>query len=440
LLRKLPPVAGRIQGAPATSGYWLKSGNIMDRKKKFWICLSLVNLFLVAVVGFILRSKIVFSIPFIDYRNFLSAHSHFAFSGWAGLCIMTLFVYNLLPVELSQKRIYQWALWLVQITSLGMLFSFPFKGYGLAAIVFSTSYIFATYFFAWVFIRDIVHQKVNRATRMLSIIALVSLVLSSIGPFTLAYMMSTNSTDSVLYRGSIYSFLHFQYNGFFTLGVFALLFQHMVRKGIELPGSIYRFALILSLSVLPSLFLSLLWHEDTSDYVLGALGAFLIIWAAFLFFRFILRKPVVAVFSKPIAHWLWIFCLVSFAGKIIMQTGTLIPSLGHAIYSDRPVIIGFLHLIFLGFLTFFLLAYLTEEGIFSKGLKTSRFPLVLFSAGIIANEALLLLQGLEILFKTSNYIYNWLLWGAAIILASGAFSMAVQAILITRQQKSHSLT
>ena len=413
--------------------------NFMDRKKKFWICLSLVNLFLVAVVGFILRSKIVFSIPFIDYRNFLSAHSHFAFSGWAGLCIMTLFVYNLLPAELSQKRVYQWALWLVQITSLGMLVSFPFKGYGLAAIVFSTAYIFSTYFFAWVFIRDIIHQNVNRATRLLSITALASLVLSSIGPFTLAYMMSTHSMDSVLYRGSIYSFLHFQYNGFFTLGVFALLFHHLGRKGIELPRSIYRFASILSLSVLPSLFLSLLWHEDNFDYIMGGLGAFLIIWAAFLFFRFILGKPGITVFSKPIAQWLWIFCLVSFAGKIMMQTGTLIPSLGHAIYSDRPVIIGFLHLIFLGFLTFFLLAYLTEEGIFSNGLKTYGFPLALFSTGILANEALLLLQGLEILFKTSNYIYNWLLWGAAIILALGAFSMAVQAIFVNRQtEKSHS--
>ena len=180
--------------------------------------------------------------------------------------------------------------------------------------------------------------------------------------------------------------------------------------------------------------------DGKNVYIMGGLGAFLIIWAAFLFFRFIPGKPGITVFSKPIAQWLWIFSLVSFAGKIIMQTGTLIPSLGHAIYSDRPVIIGFLHLIFLGFLTFFLLAYLAEEGIFSKGLNTSRFPLVLFSTGIIANEALLLLQGLEILFKTSNYIYNWLLWGAAIVLASGAFSMALQAILINRQkQKSHSL-
>ena len=47
-----------------------------------WIRICLLNLFLVALLGVVLRYKIAFSLPFIDQRNLLHAHSHFAFAGW----------------------------------------------------------------------------------------------------------------------------------------------------------------------------------------------------------------------------------------------------------------------------------------------------------------------------------------------------------------------
>jgi len=44
----------------------------------------------------------------------------------------------------------------------------------------------------------------------------------------------------------------------------------------------------------------------------------------------------------------------------------------------------------------------------------------LFSFGIFANEMLLMIQGLGILFQTNNDIYKWLLWIISILLFIGA--------------------
>ena len=118
------------------------------------------------------------------------------------------------------------------------------------------------------------------------------------------------------------------------------------------------------------------------------------------------------------------FSIISFILKMLLQVGTIFPQLGNAVYGDRPVIIGFLHLVFLGFVTFFLLAFLIEEGYFTYNNKTASFPFIVFATGILLNEFLLMLQGLGILLNTNNDIYKWLLWGTAIILFTGALLIA----------------
>jgi hypothetical protein len=91
------------------------------RRKNLWITLSLVNLCIVALFGMTLRTKFVLPITWIDYKNFLSAHSHFAFGGWVTLALMILFIDNLLTDQQKQKSIYQWILSGIEITALGMV-------------------------------------------------------------------------------------------------------------------------------------------------------------------------------------------------------------------------------------------------------------------------------------------------------------------------------
>src|SRR5215471_9755568 len=108
------------------------------RRKKLWVTLSLVNLCILALFGMTLRTKFVFPIAFIDYKNFLSAHSHFAFGGWVTLALMILLIDNLLTEQQKQKGIYQWILGGIEVCALGMVISFPFHGYAFFSILFST--------------------------------------------------------------------------------------------------------------------------------------------------------------------------------------------------------------------------------------------------------------------------------------------------------------
>ena len=407
----------------------------MTKEKRFWIGLSLLNLSVVALFGLVMRSKIIFSIPFIDYRSILSAHSHLAFSGWVGLALITFLIYDVLPKELGQKKVYQFVLWGIEISSVGMALSFPFGGYYSISIFFSTLYIICTYVFGWVLFSDLKKAGLHTSVRWLSFGAVASLISSSVGPYTLSYIMITKSTNSLLYRDAIYSFLHLQYNGFFTLAIFALFFHSLLKKGIGQPRSVKSFSIILLLSVLPSLFASLLWHNLTIFYIIAIAGCVLIVTSVILFFPIFLNFLQQKIFNHSLARLLCIGAFISFIIKMVLAVGTVYPPLSDAVYGARPIIIGFLHLVFLAFVSFFILGQLIEAGLFTRNNKLVTIPFYVFGFGVLTNEMFLMIQGLEILFKTNNAVYNWLLWTAAIVLFFGAALLALYFYLAKPSNK-----
>ncbi|HJW18313.1 MAG TPA: hypothetical protein VJ499_14380 [Flavisolibacter sp.] len=392
----------------------------MMSKKSFWVGLCLLNLCIVAILGVTLRSKIVFSIPAIDYRQVLSAHSHFAFGGWVGLSLMTLLVFNVLPV--FQKK-YIWILAGIEISSLGMGLLFPFLGYDPITVTFSSLYIVVSFVFAWMFLKDLLKTSIHNSVKLLGVSAIASMVLSSLGPLGLSFILLSNSGNSLLYRDSIYTFLHFQYNGFFTLSVFTLVLNDLIKRNYQINVNAKRFALFLSLSIVPSLFLSMLWHNSSLFYVIAGIGCILILISLFYFVKLIIEFPWDNFYTQRLALNMWKLAAFSFGLKMALNVGTIFPKLGNAIYGNRPVIIGFLHLVFLGFVSFYILSSLIEGDFFKSKNKQIKFPFFLFGFGIIANESLLMLQGLEILFKTNSTLYSWLLWGVSIILFTGAVSI-----------------
>jgi hypothetical protein len=378
---------------------------------------------MVALLGFVLRSKILFSLPFIDYKNLLSGHSHFAFGGWAALALVTLMVYDLLPAE--NRKIYQGILWGLQITAWGMALTFPFTGYAPLSIIFSTAHILVGYLFAFLFTRDAIRFIREKSIRWLSITGVVCLVLSSIGPFGLAYMMATNWGNANNHRDFIYTFLHFQYNGFFTLAALSLFASRLLAISTRVLPSIRRFSVILSLSILPTLFLSLLWHNLTSFYIISIAGCCLILAGLIYFGRIFFNTWKEEPFRNTIARSLFIISFLSLGLKMVLQIGPIFPGLGTAVYGDRPLIIGFLHLVFLAFLTLYLLASFLEDGYFNGNGKNIRPPFLVFVFGVVANELLLMLQGLGILFFYNTSIYNWLLWINSLVLVAGSAMIAV---------------
>lgn len=408
----------------------------MIKKRSFWLTLALVNLCIVAFLGFSLRSKILFPLAFLDYSALLSAHSHFAFAGWVGLSVITLFIYDVLPQHFSNRKIYQWVLALIETSGLGMAVLFPFFGYNHLTIAFSTLYIIGVVVFVPVFIKDILRTDAHKNVKILSVSALTSLILSFLGTVGLMYIIITRSGGSLLYRDSIYTFLHFQYNGFFTLAVFALLINFIYKKGIELNKNAERFSILLCVSIIPALFLALLWHNKNIFYLLGGIGCILMMAALFYFFLFLKSVSLQQIFNRKIERTFLVFSLISFVLKMLLQVGTIFPQLGNAVYGDRPVIIGFLHLVFLGFVTFFLLAMFINNDLFTLRNKISNFPFILFSIGIIANETLLAVQGLGILLQTNGEIFKWLLWAVAIILFAGALFITFARLRVARLQKN----
>ena len=64
----------------------------MSFKTTFWIRFSIFNLMLVALLGLLMRYKILFEFPLLDQKSVQHSHSHFAFAGWVTHTLMTLLI------------------------------------------------------------------------------------------------------------------------------------------------------------------------------------------------------------------------------------------------------------------------------------------------------------------------------------------------------------
>jgi hypothetical protein len=236
----------------------------------------------------------------------------------------------------------------------------------------------------------------------------------------------------ISYRDASYIFLHFQYNGFFSLGIGALFLHFLQNKSGSIPSSLRRAANWIAIATIPSVFLSLLYYERLSFYLVGGISGMILLTGAFYFTVYLFSKEGRILYRYSWARILLIMAAVSFVLKMIMQVGTLTP-IGHEVYSDRPVIIGFLHMVFLAFASFFILGMLVEENYFTRKGRLIKIPLLVFILGVLSNEAFLMIQGIEILLKTNNPIYNWLLWTASALLLCGALMIAFARVLASRK-------
>ncbi len=423
-MRAIPTFANRM------SHWEIKERQLIMKSKENWINWALFNLVIVALLGVVLRSKMLFSLKIINFSNLLNAHSHFALGSWVTLALMILMVYDILPSPLNQKRIYKWLFCGVLFTSWATLFSFSFEGSGFLSTTFSTLFILVTYVFSWIFILDIRQTPVSKPVLVLSLFSIICLVLSSIGTFSLDFLFSIHSLQAILYRDALFTYLHLQYNGFFALAVFALLFHKIESKRISMTASakknIHRFSILLCLSILPSLFLSFLWQDPHILLrIIAISGSFLVLLTLTWFVitvRSLARE--FKTLNAPIRYLLFL-SMTAFSLKMFLQMFTVLPVIGNAVFGDRPMIIGFLHLVFLGFVTLFLLAYFVQENLLDSKDIFTRAALIIFSAGVVFNEVMLMGQGLGAMFLKSSQTVTWLLWFASIWLFIGAVCIAV---------------
>ena len=175
--------------------------------RTFWLKFSVFNFFLVALLGVIMRYKIQFSFPYLDQKHLQEAHSHFAFYGWITNVLYVLIVHYISKVNpLVKLRKYEYLIVINLAASFAMLGTFIYGGYFWASIVASTTALLASFVFCYFFVVDA--RKIQDASKIWFLAGLFFAVISSIGVFNLAYMMSSKNINQDLYLASEYYFLH----------------------------------------------------------------------------------------------------------------------------------------------------------------------------------------------------------------------------------------
>ncbi|PPL00887.1 hypothetical protein [Parapedobacter indicus] len=363
---------------------------------RHWLIFGIFNLLLVAVLGLLMRIKFLIPLPAINQQYVLHAHSHFAFSGWVSHTLMVLIAAALSDIKNDRTlpRRYQVLIFTNLLTAYGMLVSFFLQGYALYSICAATATVLISYLFAGICWRDMAHRADrNAATWQWLRAALIFLVFSSVGTFYLAYLMASHNTDPRLQLASIYFFLHFQYNGWFTFACFGLAHHWLRLQRISLKHASLVFWTF-ALSCIPLYFLSVLWWDIPGwlyTLVVSAVMLQTTAWATWLYTVFAKRRLYKHRLST-ISRWLLIGIVLAVSIKILLQGLSAFPSLSQLTYGFRPIVIGYLHLVLLVIITLFLITY----GYMQKILYTNRIAVIatgILVAGIMLNELLLLLQG-----------------------------------------------
>lgn len=394
---------------------------------KPWVRISIFNFLVVAFIGVTLRYKIIFPLPFINQKYLLHGHSHFAFTGWVTQVLMALIV-QVISEQKGENLFakYQSLLWMNLLSAYGMLFSFPVQGYGVVSISFSTFSIVISYIFAVCVWRDISRIPQNQISQWWFKAAVVWNVISSIGAFALAIMMAQKIVHQNWYLLAEYWFLHFQYNGWFLFTCMGLLFYQLQKAGGINP--IFKnIFMLFAIACVPTYFLSALWlHLPIWANVLIGAAAVLQLIGWVIFVKKI-RVIAMALFSteNKSAQWLLLLSALAFSIKLLLQLGSTIPSLSDLAFGFRPIVIGYLHLVLLGVISLFIMGYcFLAKNIICGNINTK--GVLIFTGGVILNEALLMLQGVTAIGYIVVPYCNEALLGAAMIMFTGLLLINLQ--------------
>lgn len=357
--------------------------------------LGLVYFCLAALLGVLLRSFPMLGFQF-NYRYVVHAHSHIALLGWVYVGLTTLL--HLCFVESKNSSVaYKRIFWCTQGTLIGMLLTFPFTGYALFSIIFSTLFLIVSYVYVYHFWKNIKPELKQSKGLQCAKAALLYLVVSSIGPWALGAIMNTLGAQSIWYRLAIYFYLHFQYNGWMVLALVALFLFAMERKGIAIPQKGFaQFFKLVNLGIVLTFLLSVLWTEPpTAIHVLAGLGALVQLYAFIRLGLLIKNKITLLSLSKLQLYLVWMVVILGII-KMSLQLLTALPYFAELATMYLDFTIGYLHLTFLGVISLGLFLFMD----FYDLVKVSARSLGWYLLGFVVTEFLIFHKG----------ITAWLQW------------------------------
>lgn len=376
--------------------------------------IALTYFLLVGFLGIFLRMFFVTPIG-ANFRYVVHAHSHIALLGWVYIGLTTL-IYRLYFLGTNKRRTYLRIFWFTNVTILGMLCSFPFQGYALFSITFSTLFLIASYFLAWFIFKNIPEEYKNSYSYKCIRTALWYMVISSIGPWAIGGVMATLGNTSIWYKLSIYFYLHFQYNAWFILVLCGILFYLLEKFKLKIDRRDFQeFFNNVNAGFILTLFLSALWVKPPMIfYFLGGTGAIFQLLGFWYLFRILKRNwPLLKLKLSPFVGLLLKIAGLFMAAKILMQLFTGLSYFADLSFQFPDFIIGYLHLVFLGIVSICLFAFL-------KHFRLIRLPKILFwiyFTGFLLSEVLIfyksLVQWLGLPFFR-NY-FEWLVAVSALL-------------------------
>lgn len=373
---------------------------------------SVFNLLLTSIIGVILRLYPLLSIPFVQYKNLLHAHSHFAFGGWAMPILLTI-ILKYFP-ELTRRIPYRHLRNIsvsILFSAYGMLLSFPFRGYAVVSIGFSTFSILAVFYMSAELWKA---AKGFNTTSVLFLKAgLVYLAISAIGPFATAPLIAAGKAGTSLYYNAIYFYLHFQYNGWFSFALLSVLYKMMEKNGPAVHGKLVYH--LFTIACIPAYLLSTLWSQPHEIFYVVAMiaGVMQVIGLIFL-----LKDLKQFEWKKDFVDLLLKTAIFLFILKNALQLLSAVPAIADLAYSHRNFIIAYLHMVLLGFISIGAFAVILKgnEANVKPAMKTGLF---VFLAAFSLTESILVLNAAAVNIQIAGFGFQHLL-----LYFSGLFPVA----------------
>ncbi|RPA69475.1 cytochrome c [Cyclobacteriaceae bacterium YHN15] len=391
-------------------------GNILANS---WMAWAVFFFFVASLFGLAMRYFFIGELPYFEYKHLLHSHSHIALLGWGFLLVSGVMVFSFVK-DRSRIKIYKRLLLLSIIANIGMMLSFPIQGYGPFSIAFSTIQLLAGYLFAYHFLRDLIKSESTSAIQLIKY-SVYWMLLSSIGLWAIGPIGATLGRLHPLYFMSVQWFLHFQLNGWFAFALLGLIlhFASLKTKVISINRISF---FILNISLFLTYALAVSWSTPIpSLFYINAVGVLLQGLAYYLILRPSLNE-ILPIFKFPNV---WVDRLIylgvlSLILKAVTQIALVIPEVATIAYTIRMYVIGFVHMVMLGAITF---------GIGGIAIKYNWLPTSnlsklgwsLLSFGFISSEILLLGQG-TLLWAKMGFIPHYHL---LIFIASCFFPIAL---------------
>jgi hypothetical protein len=370
--------------------------------------------FIAACIGLLLRWHFYDPIRWLKFPYWLHAHSHTMFLGWV---LNALMVGYLLNYDLWRIVRYRRLFYMIQVALVGMLVSFPFQGYGVISVLFSTMHTVLVWVFAFWLFKDLKADG-EGVSKTLAKGSMVIFMISSLAPFALGPLVANGLAHSSWYYFAVYYYLHFQYNGVFIFGILSLFFKLLEDGDIAFNRqSARQSAIILFASLFPGYFLSVLWSDPPIILnIVGSSGAIMQLIALFYFKKAIgnigsgITRRGKALFSTVLA---------AFFVKSLLQLLSAHPSVARMAYDTRPFVIAYIHLVVVGVVTIFLIAWYAE-----KGWCIPNLGFLMLFVGFVGSEVTMVAGSIPFIntFLDFNQLFLMMLFSALMCLGIGSFA------------------